>query len=158
MENVLLDTYKETGKDSVLSGVAAIAARTHAVTFHPDEIQFLSLCRVSTVQEPGMAVFYALSRDNLIDFAEYGDSMRLVKTKISDIGTDYYQELVDTTGLMMYVNGEKYILSQASFLTLCQQALLGGDVTVNRSNIFRDMHLADAFFQKNDIFDFHYKQ
>ncbi len=151
MENVLLDTYKEMGKDKSLSGVGIVAARTFAETFHPKDVKFLSLCRVKKVQEPGYAMFYILDNDNLTDFVEYGDGMDLGKIKISDIGEDYYQELVESSGLMMVIDQKKFLVSPAAFLTMCQQAMLSGDIVTKRANVIRDMHLADAFFQKEGL-------
>lgn len=151
MKNVLLDTYKETGKDKSLSAVGLMAARTFTETFHPKDASFLSLCRVPDVQEPGMVIFFNFSRDNLLDFLEYGDALRIVKMKISDIGPEYYQEMVETTGLMMLIGEKKFLVSQTAFLTMCQQAMLGGDAVTTRSTPMRDMHLADAFFQKEGL-------
>lgn len=146
----LLDNFTQSGEgmEKYAENMTDLAQNTQCIRIRSDKMTFLSLCRIESMQKPGMARFWILTKESLEEFASFGAQIQLGEFPIEEIGRELYQELSETSGLMTIVDDKRYLVSQESFLTLCQQAQVSGDQTVNRSNIFRDMHLADALFNK----------
>ncbi len=126
-----------------------LADSTKTLVVYGRDITFLSICEVPEYQEEGATTFWILNDASLRDFRKYNTSPNLAKMYNKDYPDEAIKEIKNGTGLMLFCNDEKYIVSQMAMPTLSMQASVAGDMTINRSNLLRDMHLADAIFFKN---------
>ena len=146
-KKMLLDAWEYSASDEALSGIADLTARTDMMVVSTDDIEVLPLCRYQSLDgAEDAAVFHELSKDSLVGFMYYGTMFPLVQTKRTDLGEELYGEMEDTTGFMMLIAGEKYLVSRLAYLTLLQMVHLGGSNSVDSQGIFRDLHLAEALF------------
>lgn len=161
MENkILMDEWVEVGHtmDSFEKEIKRISDATDVLSVKPQEMKFLSLCKVPAYQKEGKLVFYVLTKEYTDDFILFGEKLRLCALDKSVLGEELVEELSENTGLMALVDGEKYIVSRSALQTLCQRACISGDTTVNRSNIARDIHLVDGLFARNERINFVYRK
>jgi len=156
--NMLLDNFSISGSDmEFLEILNKLTDATSVVSAKGKNITFLSLCRVPKLQIEGKLVFYVLTKEYVEDFVEFGEKLRMGALSIEELGEELAEELVESTGLLAVIEGEKYIISRSALTTLCQRACISGDTTVNRSNFARDLHLADGIFSRSETINFVYR-
>ena len=134
---MLLDTfeYKGNTEETLKENISFLANNTNCISLKTKDITILSLCKIASLQKPGMALFYILSQEYITDFIEFGDKLRMGSIPINEIGQELYDELESTTGLMLVINNQKFLVSKDALLTMCQQACISGDMTTCRANI-----------------------
>ena len=135
-----------------------MAENTKSLIVRPDEVTFLSLCNVEEMQRPGKVVFYILSAENLEDFMLHGKALHVGTISEEKIGAELLEEMRRTTGLMAIINREKFLVSQIAMPTLTIQSMVSGTATINRNNLYRDMHIADALIARNEKVHFVYRE
>ena len=148
----LLDCARQEGESiftdvGVIESLKSLEKATKVIEVRPEDVTFLSLCRIEEVQKKGQATFWIITPDYLMDFSDFGAKMHLGTIEISEIGEELYKEMKESTGLMMIANGQKILISQNAFLTLLSLAKVSGANTSQRANVMRDMHIADGFYQ-----------
>ncbi len=148
----VLDTARISGTDyeEFKKQNAELAEATGSMVVYGRDITFLSLCDIGEYQQEDSTVWWMLSDAALRDFRKYNSPLKLAKLYNKDYPAQCLNELRQTTGLMMFINEEKYMVSQLAMPTLTMQASVAGNMTINRANFLRDMHLADAIFFKNE--------
>lgn len=159
-KKILMDEWVEVGytMDSFERDIKKISDATDVLSVKPQEMKFLSLCKIPEYQKEGKLVFYVLTKEYTDDFILFGEKLRLCALDKTVLGEELVEELTENTGLMALVDDEKYIISRSSLQTLCQRACISGDTTVNRSNIARDIHLVDGLFARNERINFVYRK
>ncbi len=145
--------YEEFKKEN-----AELAKATKVEVAYGRDISLLSLCEVPDFQEPGYTMFWVLSDVNLWEFRKSNRTPLRARLKESGYPKAVLDELKATTGLMLLIDGEKYVVAQHAMATLSQQASVSGTMTLQRANFLRDMHLADAIFYKNEPLTIVYRE
>ena len=114
------------------------------------DIMFLSLCDLPEYQVEGKATFFVFNETYLDEFLSKGSKFRVGTIPIEYIGQELLDELKQTTGLMAIIDHEYYIISEIAMPTITFQASVGGNLTLTRNNLIRNLHLADAIISKNE--------
>lgn len=147
----LLDNWNEAGSDykkfKRLNNF--LSSNTKSELVDGQEASFYSLCDIDEYQTPGKATFYVLDKGAIDDFLTNGRRLCIGTIAIDELGEELYEELKNTTGLLMKVNGVKYIVSDIAIKTLALVTTVTGYATMNRHNLIRNMHFADALYAKN---------
>lgn len=143
---MLLNGYKRTGTgySSFIEELRSFGDTVNIVKSNRSDITFLSLCRTQAYQKQGKVVFYVLDADTTEDFLENGTRFPIGGLSEYQFTPELLKELWDTTGLVLIINGQKYIMSDFAIHSFARWVGVGGDQTVKRQNIYRDAHLADA--------------
>ncbi len=146
-----LDEFKQVNKD--------LADITHNVEVLGKDLTFLSLCTIPEYQVPGKVVFYVLSEETLTDFLN-GKKQQVGSVALEDVGEENLEELKKTTGLAAVhrPTGTKYLISDWAVPTLTIRAKVNGESTINRQNLFRNMHFADSIISMNERINFIYRE
>ncbi len=146
----LLDGYKREGGgfEDFKAAALDMHCRTQMIRVMPRDVMLLSLCPIRKLQKPGCACFYILSNNQIIDFVENGERMKLIYVPIDRIGNELYEEMKATTGLMAQVDKRLFVIGSDAFLTLSQVAKVGGPGMKDDSGIIRDLHIAKGFFER----------
>lgn len=158
-KKMLTDNYKATGRDMTgfIRNVKNFSDATEVLSVRGSEITLLSLCTIPRYQLEGKTVFYILSKENVESFIDFGERLKLGSLDNEEIGEDLLEELKNGTKMLFTYDGEKYIMAKSAVVTLSQRVGVGGDTTVNRNNLVRDLHMADALFSKNEPVNFVYR-
>lgn len=158
-KKMLTDNYKATGRDMTgfTRNVKNFSDATEVLSVRGSEITLLSLCTIPRYQLEGKTVFYILSKENVESFIDFGERLKLGSLDNEEIGDDLLEELKNGTKMMFTYDGEKYIMAKSAVVTLSQRVGVGGDTTVNRNNLVRDLHMADALFSKDEPVNFVYR-
>lgn len=156
---MLLNDYCVTGHDlkSFTKNVSHMADATEVLSVKGTELALLSMCDIKKFQTESSSVFYILNEENVDDFLDFGEQLRLGTIKNEAFGEELLEELKGSTRLVAVVDNEKYIISRSTLATLSQRAGVSGDQTLNRNNLARDLHLADSLFTKNEWINFVYR-
>lgn len=156
---MLMNNYCVTGHDlkSFTKNVSHMADATEVLSVRGTEIALLSLCEIKKFQTKGSSVFYILNEENVDDFLDFGEPLRLGTIKTEEFGEELLEELRNSTRLVLVVDNEKYIVSSTALATLSQRAGVSGNMTLNKNNLVRDLHLADSLFEKNEWINFIYR-
>lgn len=112
------------------------------------QVEFLAYCSVPSAQRVDAYPFYRLTEESIERFLN-GESLSVSYIK-KTYAPDLLEECVNTSQLLCIVEGEKYLVSEYAIPTLTLRASVGGDKTINRVNLIRNLHLADAFFSKEN--------
>lgn len=137
---------------------AELAEATKSVVLYGRDLTFLSLCEVPEYQEAGSTVFWVINDASLRDFRKYNRPLKLAKLYDKDYPAEALNEMKGTTRLMLFANDDKYLISELAMPTLSMQASVAGNMTLNRNNFLRDMHIADALFFKNEAVTIVYRE
>ena len=121
-------------------------------------ITFLSLCEVPEVQMEGKVIFYILNGEYIRNFLESGRRLVVGRVSKNEIPDELLNELRNTTGLMAIIGDDKYIVSDIAIPTLTIRASVSGNLTINRQNLIRNLHLADAILSKNEKIHIVYRE
>ena len=158
-KKMLTDNYKATGRDMTgfTRNVKNFSDATEVLSVRGSEITLLSLCTIPRYQLEGKTVFYILSKENVESFIDFGERLKLGSLDNEEIGDDLLEELKNGTKMMFTYDGEKYIMAKSAVVTLSQRVGVGGDTTINRNNLVRDLHMADALFSKDEPVNFVYR-
>lgn len=159
-EKFLLDSFKISGNEYPVfkEVVTDMDAVTKELIAYSKEITFLSLCNLPEYQQPGKVAFYVLSEGIINGFLKFGNKFQVGLVPESEIGAELLDELRNTTGLIAIIHDQKYIISDISIPLLCMRASISGNLTINRQNFVRNLHLADALFSKNEKIHFIYRE
>jgi len=160
MEKQLKDYYQKSGISfsDFKEENQRMAGCTKDLIVRADDVTLLSLCNVPEKQIAGKAVFYILSPEYLDAHMNAGAALHIGKVAEEKIGKELINEMRKTTGLMALIEGEKYLISQIAMPTLTTQAMVSGTSTINRNNLYRDLHIADALFARNERIHFVYRE
>lgn len=158
-KKMLTDNYESTGRDMAgfIRNVKNLADATEVLSVRGSEITLLSLCTVPKYQLEGKTVFYILSKENVESFIEFGERLRLGSLDNEELGEELLEELKNGTKMMFTYDDDKYIMAKSAVVTLSQRICVGGDTTINRNNLVRDLHMADALFSKDEPINFVYR-
>ena len=137
---------------------ADLAKATKTEVVYGRDIGFLSLCEIPEYQEDNATTFFLITDASLRDFRKFYKPMGRALLNDTSCPAELVKELKETTGLMFYIDGEKYLVGQHAMATLCMQASVSGTMTLQRSNFLRDMHIADAVFYKNSPLTLVYRE
>lgn len=113
------------------------------------QIEFLAYCSVPSAQRVDAYPFYRLTEESIERFLN-GESLSVSYIK-KTYAPDLLEECVNTSQLLCIVEGEKYLVSEYAIPTLTIRASVGGDKTINRVNLIRNLHLADGFLSKGNV-------
>lgn len=143
---MLLDGYKKTGTgySSFIEEFCALGDTINIVRATRADITLLSLCKIQAYQRKGKAIFYVLDADSIEAFLENGTLFPIGGISEYLFSPETLKELWDTTGLMLIIKDEKYIMSNSAINSFSRWVGIGGDKMSKRQNICRDAHLADA--------------
>lgn len=143
---MLLDGYKKTGTgySSFIEEFCAFGNTIRIVRTTRTDITLLSLCKIQAYQRKGKALFYVLDADSLEDFLEKGILFPIGGISEFKLSQEVLDELWNTTGLVLNIKEEKYIMSNYAINSFARWVGIGGDKMSKRQNICRDAHLADA--------------
>lgn len=157
---MLLNDYCVTGHDlkSFTKNVSHMADSTEVLAVKGTEVTLLSLCEIEKFQTEGLSVFYILNEENVIDYLDFGERLRFGSIENEEFGEELLEELKNSTKLVAVVENEKYLISRSALATLSQRAGVSGDMTLNRNNLARDLHIADSLFMKNEWINFVYRR
>lgn len=136
----------------------ALAKATKTAIVNGRDIMFLSVCDVPEYREEDATVFWVISDETLRDFRKFNKGLGRAILKNANYPQECLTELKNTTGLMFLIDGEKYLVSQHAMATLSMQASISGTMTLQRANLLRDMHIADALFYKNESITLVYRE
>lgn len=148
------NTYEDFKRDLQMMADATEVAVTNGKV-----VELLSLDRVQKhyADYKNKTLFYILN-DELVDgFINFGEQLKLAMVANEDIGQELLQEMTNTSGLLLYFDKEKYLVSQRALKTLSQRAGISGPLTVSRHNLTRDLHLADSLISKEEPLSFVYR-
>lgn len=112
------------------------------------QVEFLAYCSVPSAQRVDAYPFYRLTEESIERFLN-GESLSVSYIK-KTYAPDLLEECVGTSQLLCIVDGEKYLVSEYAIPTLTIRASVGGDRTINRVNLIRNLHLADGFLSKGN--------
>lgn len=156
----LLNSYNAEGKtlESFKEENAVMDSITNHFTAMGEDIIFLSLCEVEEWQMPGRAMFYILSKENITDFLVQGKPLKRGTIPLNLIGEELFEELKRTTGLIAVIKNQKYLVSDCAIKTLTLRSTVSGDMTIERQNLIRNLHFADAIITRNDRIHFVYRE
>lgn len=159
-EKVLCDGFRVCGTsyEKFKKETAELTEITKGLIVKNKDVTFLSLCEIPEYQVAGKVSFFILSQSYLLDFMENGKKIHVGTINEEKIGSSLLDELRSTTGLIAIIHNEKYIISDIAVPTLSIRASVSGDLTINRQNLIRNMHFADAIFSKNDSIHFVYRE
>ena len=152
MKNIeLLDNFSLSGTDAdvLREKIEDITASTKELAVRGKDITFLSLCKFKDYQVKGKLSFFILSPEYLDDFVNLGKNFRVGTISLDQLGKELAEELVKTTGLMMTVGSEKYLISEKALKTLTRNSCIGGDDLINGHGFPRNFYLANAVFERN---------
>lgn len=110
------------------------------------QVEFLSYCSVPSAQRVDAYPFYRLTEESIERFLN-GESLNVSYIK-KNYAPDLLEECVNTSQLLCLVEGEKYLVSEYAIPTMTIRASVGGEKTINRVNLIRNLHLADGFLSK----------
>lgn len=147
----LRNSFKASGRDydEFREVSEEMAQKTFSKVIHGRSITFLSLCTLPNKQEEGKIIFYVLDKPCIDDFLE-GKPFHLARIPKDRIPDVFLDELRSTTGLAMQIEGKLFLVANTAIPTLTLRASVSGNETICRQNLIRDMHLADAIFDKNE--------
>ena len=131
---------------------------TKAITARGKDIQYLSVCDIEDYQVPGKTSFFVLDEKYLEDVAMRGQKFRVGTIRNEKIGDEFIEELRNTTGLIIVIKDEKYLISDYAIPTLTIRAAINGHLTISRQNLWRNIHLADALISRNENIHFVYRE
>jgi hypothetical protein len=151
-------TVKGTNFEDFKNESQAMADITKDVVIKGGDIIFLSLCDIKERQIPGKAMFYVLSEEYISDFLLQGKPLRIGTIPVENIGEELLEEIRNTTGLIAVINNDKYIVSDIAIPTLSLRASVSGNMSINRQNLIRNLHFADAIISKNENIHFVYRE
>lgn len=152
MVDNILNKFKVTGKDmpSFKAENEAMEERTKELIVRGSDIMFLSLCDVPKEQKEGKVTFYKLTPETVAAFLA-GDKLHTVHVDVTRFGApEIVEEMKKTSKLCMLTNKQFFVVSDLALPTFTLRAEVKGDMTILRSNVIRDLHLADAIFEKNE--------
>lgn len=156
----MIDTYSCKGNsiETFKEENAKIAENTKEICARSGDIIFLSLCEIPEFQIEGKVTFYVLSNEYITDVLQKGSRFRVGTLNEDELGEELLDELKSTTGLMAIIDGVKYLVSDLAIPTLTIRAGVGGDETISRQNLFRNLHFADALIHRNAPVHFVYRE
>lgn len=156
----LLDTYRETGNsiEGFRAAITEISAATDVLYVKGSAIALLSVCDVQTYQTKGKTTFYMLNEACISDFVAFGERLNLGSFPSSDFDENLLNEMKENTGLLITADGQKLLVAKSTLTTLAQRACVSGDSTSKRHNIVRDLHLADALFDRDEWLSLVYRK
>lgn len=156
----LLNTYSESGNsiETFKKENSEIAENTKELCVRSGDVIFLSLCEIPKYQVEGKVSFYVLSDEYITDVLMNGSRFCVGTLDENEIGEELLEELKNTTGLMAVINGVKYLVSDLAIPTLTIRSGVGGDETIARQNLFRNLHFADAMIHRNAPIHFVYRE
>ncbi len=159
MDMILNDHYRETGADYEVfkSKVSDMVGITKDITVRGGDVELLSYCDIPEVQEEGKLKFYVLSDSYIQDFLS-GKRLVIGGVPKDAFPEELIEEMIATTGLVAVIGNEKYLVSDLAIPTLSLRASVSGDKTINRQNLIRNLHFADAIISKNDTIHFVYRE
>lgn len=148
----LLDSFCVTGTDyeEFKEEVKEITDATKFVSANGAEVTVLSYCDLPKYQTPGRHMFYAFMPEIVEDILKGG------KLKMGFIPVDpenpvkegIMQEMKKSTGIILVIDKEKYILGRHALVGLCTNAATIGSATISRNNMLRDAHVADCLHNR----------
>ena len=153
---MLLDNFKLSGNkmDAFKADNAFMEGCTNEMVVRGVDITFLSLDTIPAHQQEGKLAFHILNVDSIHRFLN-GERLQIGYIDMERFGNaDIIDELAKTTTLCcMIAEGDSnklYIVSEIAIRTLTLRAEVKGDMTIQRSNLIRNMHIADAIFDKGE--------
>lgn len=147
-----------TEEEAFKNGLEEITSMTKDFVAKASDVTFLSLCKIPKYQKEGRLAFYILSEDNLEHFRLLGDGLHCQSIQEERLEKGLVEELKEKDEMLALVHGNLYFVSNLAISTLMGRTGVTGDTTVARPNIFRDMHLADAAYSRNDNIHFVYRE
>ena len=151
----LLDTAKTIGASGSIFAALAnelqlMDDNTHILEVRAKAITFLSIANLEKYSEPGKTAAYVLSDEYVKAFVERGEKLHLVMLDDEKIGAELVAEAKRTSGLIALIDGVFYTVSASAISTLSLRCGVSGNNTAIRSNIARDLHVADGCFINNE--------
>lgn len=152
----LYDTFSVTGTDfnTFCKELQELSDHTKELVLYGGQITFLSLCELPEAQAEGKWTFYVLDREYIDDFLRRGCNLPYGRIPKSEAPTGLIKELRSTTkfAAMTQIDGEKafFLVSDIAIPTITLRAGVGGNTTINRQNLIRNIHLTDAILSRND--------
>nr|WP_297765627.1 hypothetical protein [uncultured Butyrivibrio sp.] len=137
---------------------AFMEGTTKELTVAGYEIKFLSYCPLPSQQREDETPFYVLSSDKVSAFLE-GEKLTIGRIQNKFFGSDeYLEEIKKTSGLCCLIGNKLFEISELALKTFTLRAEVKGDMTIGRSNLIRDLHIADAIFTKNEKIHLVYRE
>lgn len=137
------DTFRAENK--------AMEDMTKEIVVRGADIQLLSHCTIPTYQKEDRVAVSMLTPETIDSFLTTGTYPRGGYIPNVYFGNqEVIDEMVKTTGLCFTIGDDLYVVSELAIPTLTLRAEVKGDMTIQRSNLLRDMHVADALFDKNE--------
>ena len=157
---LLLDNFSAEGQEltPLKENIKAMTEATGEIIAHGKDITFLSLCELKEMQVDGKLTFFVLSPEYLDDFLKEGQRLRAGTVPIDQLGQELADELVKTSGLLVVIDDERYILSEKAIKTLTRQTCLGGDEMIAEHCFARNLYLATCVFRRNDKLKIVYRE
>lgn len=158
--SILMDKYNVHGNELEMLRKTneELEAKTKELVVKGYQMDFYSYCPLPSLQEEGKQTFYILRQEYIKGFLE-GDRIHIGKFKNDIFGNDeILNELKETSGLVIVIDKTPYIVSQLALPTFTLRAEVKGDMTIQRNNLIRDLHLADAIYDKNENIHLVYRE
>lgn len=147
---MIMDNFHLSGDkmDAFKKDNANMAECTKDLVVRGGDITFLSLCKQPAHQKSGKLAFHILHAEAIHRFLE-GYPLQIGYIPIEKFGNaDIIDEMAKTTNLCCSIDNKLYLISDIAIRTLTLRAEVKGDMTMQRNNLIRNMHIADAIFDK----------
>lgn len=160
MERFLNDSFSKKGSDynEFKKICRKMSEQTHILRCTTGETEFISHCSIEEQQKDGRTPFFVLREEYIDKFLKFGRLTTVGTIKNTEFYPELLEELINTTGLIMNQNGFKYLISDLSLFTLLKQCSLGGTEGRKKSSLIRNMHIAEAAYDKNILTSFVYRE
>lgn len=122
------------------------------------DLTFLSLCEREEAQKPGKVAFYILNEENIEAYLNENKFFPVGTVSVEKVGQALIDEMKNSSRLMLLIKNVPYLVSELALPTITIRALVGGQVTIERNNLIRDMHIADALICRNEYIRFVYRE
>lgn len=153
----LLDSYVKEGTsfEEFEGAVKEITEITKALPLRGSEVILLSM--KDDDSEPDKVKFFYLD-DASIDGVNHGERPKEGFIYINRLPRELMEESANSSRLLLVYNKQMYFISKLALSTMTMRSGVGGDTTVNRSNLIRDQHLADGLMAQNQNISFIYRE
>lgn len=147
--NFLSECFSKTGNsfDELKKCLSEISDATSMMNIRGLDVKILSPCLLKDYQKEDRIPYYILSKDYLREYLE-GSPFHIAYVKKSTFGS-YADEIKEKQCVLLAVDKDIYVISSVSFASFCQRIGVVGEITAQRANLYRDLHMADSMFYNN---------